>query len=150
MWSSSNPAVATIGISTGTVTGVSAGVVNISYTIGGCSAIRTLTVVSLPATRTGNAVGDNSDFTVTPNPTTGRILVSGTLEDEAAAGEENTDVLIEVTDMLGRNVYRATATAHYGRLSSELTLSSSLANGMYLLHLRTGAERKLFHVVVER
>jgi hypothetical protein len=151
IWTSSNPSVARIDMSTGTVTGLTAGVVTISYTVGsGCSALRTLTVITLPATRTGKSITDNSDFMVTPNPTTGRILISGTLEDQASAGAENTEVLIEVTDMLGRNVYRATATAHYGQLSSELTLSNTLANGMYLLNLRTGSERKLFHVVVER
>ncbi len=52
-WVSSNPAIATVG-PTGTVSGIGAGVANISYQYGsGCSAIRTITVNIQPAAITG-------------------------------------------------------------------------------------------------
>ena len=51
IWTSSNPAIATIGMTTGTVYGVSPGVVTISYTVGtSCAATRVLTVRVLPGT----------------------------------------------------------------------------------------------------
>lgn len=47
VWSSSNPAVATIGI-TGIVTGVTTGTTTISYTLGGCSVTKVVTVGTTP------------------------------------------------------------------------------------------------------
>jgi uncharacterized protein YjdB len=46
-WTTGNPAIATV--AGGVVTGVGVGVVNISYTIGTCSAVKSVTVVSTPA-----------------------------------------------------------------------------------------------------
>ena len=54
IWSSSNTSVATIGSSTGIVTGISSGNTIITYTLGtGCIAVTTVTVNSLPSTITG-------------------------------------------------------------------------------------------------
>jgi hypothetical protein len=44
-WSSSNTSIATIGITSGVVTGVSAGTTTIYYVAGGCSASKTITVI---------------------------------------------------------------------------------------------------------
>lgn len=51
-WSSSNLAVATVGSSTGVVSGFALGTAVISYSIGSCFATTTLTVISLPAAGT--------------------------------------------------------------------------------------------------
>ena len=48
-WSSGNTAIATVSAS-GVVTGVTAGVVTISYTIGSCSATKIVTIYAIPAT----------------------------------------------------------------------------------------------------
>jgi len=48
VWSSAIPATATVGTS-GTVTGVAAGTVNILYTVAGCSATKSVTVLTTPA-----------------------------------------------------------------------------------------------------
>ncbi len=53
-WTSSNPFLATVGSSSGIVTGVVAGAVNITYTLpGGCYAIKPITVNALPGSITG-------------------------------------------------------------------------------------------------
>jgi uncharacterized protein YjdB len=53
-WSSSNPAVATVGSSTGTVTGLVAGGTIITYSLGaGCTATKPVTVNGLPTPITG-------------------------------------------------------------------------------------------------
>lgn len=151
IWTSSNPAVASIGMSSGTVTGLAAGYVTISYTIGtGCSAFRALTVVVMPATRTASTISDNSDFLITPNPTSGRILLNGTFGDAVFKDEGDSKVYLSITDMLGRVVHNEILLAHYGKLQDEVTLNSQLANGMYLLSLRTDAGMMLFHLVLER
>ncbi len=49
LWSSSNGAIATVGSVSGVVTGVSAGSATISYSIGSCSALATVTVNANPA-----------------------------------------------------------------------------------------------------
>ncbi len=54
VWSSSNPSVATIGISSGIVTGVTAGISTITYTLAtGCKALFPLTVNPAPSIITG-------------------------------------------------------------------------------------------------
>lgn len=55
VWSSSNTAVATVGSSTGTVTGVANGTATISYTVSGCYSTATLTVNQTPAAISGTA-----------------------------------------------------------------------------------------------
>ncbi len=55
VWSSSNTAVATIGTSTGIVTGVTNGTATITYTASGCHSTATLTVNQTPAAITGTA-----------------------------------------------------------------------------------------------
>ncbi len=53
-WTSSNTAVATIGVSTGIISGISAGTSVITYTLStGCLAVRAVTVNPLPATISG-------------------------------------------------------------------------------------------------
>lgn len=55
-WTSSNTAVATVGSTSGVVTGVSAGTSNITYAIGTCTVMATVTVNPLPAAITGTPV----------------------------------------------------------------------------------------------
>jgi trimeric autotransporter adhesin len=64
-WSSGSTSIATVGISTGVVTGVAAGVVNIYYLMGGCGAYHTVTVTGtsgsvLPITGTTTACTGNT------------------------------------------------------------------------------------------
>ena len=57
MWSSSNPAVATIGSSTGAVTGIIPGAVSITYSLGvGCTVSKPVTVNVTPASITGPSI----------------------------------------------------------------------------------------------
>jgi len=69
-WSSSNVSVATVGSSTGIVTGVSGGTTTISYTLSdGCSATLTVTVKPTPCTSGINESAiSNHSVQVYPNP----------------------------------------------------------------------------------
>ncbi len=58
VWSSSSPAIATIGSTTGTVNGISAGVATITYVFSGSSATYTITVSPLP--NAGSISGGNT------------------------------------------------------------------------------------------
>ncbi len=90
MWLSSSVSVATVGSSTGVVTGVAGGVVNITYRVSpGCIAVSAVTVSPLPDTIAGGAnacEGSTKIYTCSPmggawsssNTATGTISTSGT------------------------------------------------------------------------
>jgi len=90
-------------------------------------------------------VTTGSDIKLMPNPNKGTFTIKGTLG--TAADEE---VSIEVTDMLGQVVYQDKIIAPGGSINKQIQLNSSLANGMYLLNLRSGAQENVFHFVVEQ
>jgi uncharacterized protein YjdB len=71
-WSSASTGIATIGSSSGLVTGVSSGTTAISYTVGGCAAVTTITVNSLPNPVSGtNHVCIGASATLTDVPAGG-------------------------------------------------------------------------------
>ncbi len=70
-WESSNPGVATIGSSTGIVTGVTTGTVRITYHALGCQIEKTLTIEPTPAAITGTLIVCSGKTTPLTNATTG-------------------------------------------------------------------------------
>ncbi|MBX2905943.1 MAG: proprotein convertase P-domain-containing protein [Taibaiella sp.] len=86
-----------------------------------------------------------SDIRMVPNPTSGEFVISGTF-----ASTGNKDVSIEVIDMLGQVVYKGAAIAKMGQLNERVQLSNNLANGMYMLNVRTSEESKVFHFVLKQ
>ncbi len=89
--------------------------------------------------------GTGSDLVVVPNPTSGRFTVKGTL-----ATNVDEEVSLEVTNVIGQVVYKENVTAKAGKLNHEVNLGKGLANGMYMLTLRSGSDNKVFHLVVEQ
>lgn len=71
IWTSANTAIATAGSSSGVVTGVAAGAVAISYSLGGCTRTAIVTVNPLPAVITGTATVCNGSTTTLSSTTTG-------------------------------------------------------------------------------
>lgn len=84
------------------------------------------------------------DITVLPNPNKGAFSIRGAL------GTTDEEVQITITDMLGQQVYSATAATHNGVLNEQLQLHNTIANGMYLLSVHTAAGNRVFHVVIEQ
>ncbi len=70
-WTSGATGIATVGSSSGIVSGVSAGNVTISYTVNGCSAVFPMTVNSLPSSITGTAVVCPGNTTTLSDATSG-------------------------------------------------------------------------------
>ena len=87
----------------------------------------------------------NSDIRLVPNPNKGEFTVKGTLG--SAIDQE---VTIEVTDMLGQVIYSSKVAAQNGSIDEHIRLNSTLANGMYMLNLRSGSENSIFHFVIEQ
>ncbi len=86
-----------------------------------------------------------SDLRLIPNPNNGDFVVSGTL-----GTTTDEEVSMEITDMLGQTVYKGNATAHAGSINERIKLSNTLANGMYMLNVKTANESKAFHFVLKQ
>jgi hypothetical protein len=88
--------------------------------------------------------GSNSIILV-PNPNKGDFIVKGSL-----ASANDGELSLEVTNMLGQTVYKAKVNAKAGNISERIQLNSSLANGMYMLNIRSGEENAVLHFVLEQ
>jgi hypothetical protein len=86
-----------------------------------------------------------SDFRLMPNPNNGEFVVNGTLATTA-----NTEVALEVIDMLGQVVYKSTAMSRGSTFEERVKVSNTLANGMYMLNITSGGERKTLHFVLKQ
>ena len=86
-----------------------------------------------------------SEVTVVPNPNKGEFTVKGTL-----GSKNDEEVTLEVTNMLGQTVYTGKVMTRGGNINEHIKLSNTLANGMYLLNLRSGNALSVFHMVIEQ
>jgi len=80
------------------------------------------------------------DVRLMPNPNNGAFTITGTLGAD--------DVSIEITDMLGQVVYKKVLPPQNGKMNEQIQLSAALANGMYILQLRSGIVSKDIHFVL--
>ena len=85
------------------------------------------------------------DLSLYPNPNKGSFSLSGSL---GIAGDNN--VIIEVTDMLGRNILKQATIASNGALNTEIKLDNNITNGIYLLHIHAERKDHVLHFVVEK
>jgi hypothetical protein len=90
----------------------------------------------------GTTIGD---VKLMPNPNKGAFTIRGTL---SAIGDQ--ELVAEVTNMLGQVVYKEKIAARNGVINERILLSNTLANGMYMLILRSGNENKVYHFVLEQ
>ena len=82
-------------------------------------------------------------ISIVPNPNKGDFTIKGNVG--SAADQE---VNLEITDVLGQVVYTGKLMARSGRLNNNIQLSSNLANGMYLLTLRSDAGSIVVHLII--
>ena len=86
-----------------------------------------------------------SDIRLTPNPNNGSFVITGSV-----ANSSNQIVALEITDMLGQVVYTSAANVSNGQINERIQIVNTLANGMYILNVTTGTDRKSFHFVVKQ
>jgi hypothetical protein len=101
-------------------------------------------VMKVNSVSVADVSGNNMQVQLMPNPNNGTFTVKGTLS--MVSGEAT----IEVTNMLGQVVYRSKAIVRNSNIEEHITLDNTLANGMYLLNVRTGENSKVFPVSVSR
>ncbi len=92
-----------------------------------------------------NQVGNNAgNFTLLPNPNSGEFTIKGKV-----SGTDN-NVSIQVTNVLGQNIYSKTAQATNGDINELISLDRSVAAGTYQVSVTSGADHVVFHVAVEK
>ena len=138
----------TINNEIGNVTGIAPGKATVSYTVVTGStttlSITEITVKAKPAII--NTVNTESiSVKILPNPNHGDFIIKGT-----TGITEASVVTLEVTDMLGQVVYSNQLTLADGIINERVILSNTLANGTYLLNLRTANTQNVFHFVIEK
>ncbi|HYK55962.1 MAG TPA: T9SS type A sorting domain-containing protein, partial [Flavisolibacter sp.] len=87
----------------------------------------------------------SGNIMLVPNPNQGDFTVKGTI----ASGNDE-EVTVEVVDMFGQIVYEGQTITKNGALNERIKLRNTLANGMYMLNLRTATETAVFHFVLEQ
>ncbi len=114
---------------------------------GGCAGIPGFKTIHITVTNVGVTQVSNSgaDIRLAPNPNKGAYTLKGHLPSGGDRG-----VTVVVTNMIGQTVYSNTFTAYSGEVNEQIVLSNSLANGMYLLNLRSGADEEVFHFVIQQ
>ncbi len=114
---------------------------------GGCPGLLGFNAVRMHVIGTGvQQLGSSaSDVVLMPNPSKGNFTVKGTIG--AVADEE---VTMEVANMLGQVIYTNKVQSRGGMINEHISLGANLANGMYILSLRSGSENKVFHLVIEQ
>ncbi len=89
------------------------------------------------------SIGNNGGLTLSPNPNSGLFHVYGMVDIQGS-------VNLQISDMLGRVVFEKDAETKDGRLDEYISVDNVLANGMYLLTVRSDEKNYVFHVTITR
>jgi uncharacterized protein YjdB len=125
-WTSSNVSAASIGSTSGTATGITAGVITLSYTIStGCRTTKTVTVNSLPASITGTSIYCVGGSAILASATTGGTWSS----DNAAASVAGSGTVTATTAGTSVISYTlATGCARYATVTVNAALPANTGN----------------------
>jgi hypothetical protein len=106
-------------------------------------------LVSNASETTVPSVLNTESLSIVPNPNKGLFTIKGGVG-KTGGSNTNTDVAIEITDVLGRLIFTCVAQADNGYINKTIQLDRNLANGMYVLSVRAAGFSQVFHVVVEQ
>ncbi len=86
----------------------------------------------------------DGELRVIPNPNKGTFTLEGNTGNTAG----NEEITLEILNMVGQVVHKQTLTTHNGVLKEAVQVSGAVANGMYLLNLKSQATSRLLHIVI--
>jgi len=115
---------------------------------GGCAGLQgfnSVRVVVNGITGVQQIANASGDIQLIPNPNKGIFTIKGTL-----GTTDDEEVSVEITNMLGQVIYTNKLMAHGGIINEKVQLSGTVANGMYVLSLRSASANDVFHVVIEQ
>jgi len=84
------------------------------------------------------------DIQLVPNPNKGNFYVQGTLP------ADMNEVTLEVTDIVGRIVYREVVPVQNGMLRSQVALDNQSPNGVYLMHISGSNANEVIRFTLNR
>ncbi len=147
-WASSMPSYATVGTTSGVVTGVALGTTVITYTLTtGCFDTHTIATTATGFRQSQNNVivttTGTGNISVMPNPNTGTFTIRGSL-----ISNEDQELTLEITNVVGQVIYSSKVTALKGVINELIKLNSTVANGMYLVSLKSDTEKIVLHIVI--
>ncbi len=111
----------------------------------GESTLNSVMMTVIPSTGIVSTGSIGTDIMLVPNPNNGSFVIKGSI---VTIGNEA--VTLEVTNMLGQVVYKNMITTTNGNINERVTLATDLANGMYILNVTAGSDRKSIHFVVKQ
>ena len=109
------------------------------------SNILAMSVLGSGGVGVNNVSGGEATISLVPNPNNGSFIVRGNL-----GLSSNEDMTLEVTNMLGQVVYTGHTEAKNGEFNEQVKLNGILANGSYVLSVRSQHMSKIFHFVLEQ
>ena len=93
----------------------------------------------------GGVTASGNDLSLFPNPNNGSFMLSGKVNTN-----NNKEITIEMSDMLGRTVYVVKTTPDTGQVRADIKLDADVAPGTYLLRVHTETGTETFHFVVSK
>lgn len=109
-----------------------------------CALVNFNSVILSVGVGVNDVIFANSDISVVPNPSTGTFSIKGSVN-----AVNDPQIAVEITNMLGQVVYSKTVVAKQGMVNAEISLDNSIANGTYLMSMKSGADKKVVRLVVE-
>ncbi len=137
-WTSSDNNIATVD-GNGTVTGIAPGSADITHTVLDNNGDRSETVTQIVV----NPV--LFEVSMFPNPNNGSFTLLGSI-----GSKQDEVITIEITDMSGNVISHTIETEPGGIINEHVSIGMGLANGIYLLTVKSKNEQKILRFVVER
>jgi Secretion system C-terminal sorting domain len=108
------------------------------YVVAGSSAKISVNTTGVPVSENVDA-----DIRILPNPNKGTFTLTGNF------GLANEDVWIVITDMVGKEIYRAQYRLNNGMLDEHVVLNGDVPSGMYMLNVTGNGGKKVLRFVVD-
>ena len=109
------------------------------------SNVLAMSVIGSGGVGVNNVTGGEASIALVPNPNNGSFIVKGNV---GISVDE--DMVLEVTNMVGQVVYTGNTQTKNGAFNEQIKLNGILANGMYILNVRSQHMNKVFHFVLEQ
>ncbi len=100
---------------------------------------------NLSPASTKTQIVDNLKAVLSPNPNDGTFTIKGSVKNQYRG-----QASIVVANMLGQIVQRSETAVSNGFINAPISLTQSIANGVYFVHVTTGSESATFRLVLNK
>ncbi len=91
------------------------------------------------------SLDNGSDISLYPNPNNGSFIIKGSIRNTASD-----KVSVEILNMIGQVIYSNIVSLQNGTIDSRINLNNDIANGLYLLRLKAGAQQDIMRFTLQR